>query len=354
MIWLTRRRLTSADAQTRWDAALELGRARDLQSVDALLKTLRDPDAGVRTAAISALVMIGDTRAIQPFLSALQDRDADVVKAAVAGLGGIGDGSAIEPLARMLGGSHSFEVQKALDGIDREWRRSPGARQAVASFLRDLASHDRKVQSDAARALGILGDPSAVDPLIACLRSRDAFVRGSAAKSLGALRDRRAVKPLLALIVPGSVSLDVLGALGALGDPSATASLVAVMREEPAALDALGGCGDAQAIPPLIAFIRDPPRSPQYWNNPQAQWEEQGVRRRPVEALEKILARDAASASTADLETLAGMADLEYHGSIHYDTPGYGDGSDDFFVRTDLSLVRQRARDELTRRAGSR
>jgi methylglyoxal synthase len=59
-----------------------------------------------------------------------------------------------------------------------------------------LRNHDPDVRWDAARVLGVLRDPRAVDPLIAALGDRDPDVRRKAALALAKIRDQRAVEAL--------------------------------------------------------------------------------------------------------------------------------------------------------------
>ena len=64
------------------------------------------------------------------------------------------------------------------------------------------------VRGHAAAAMGALGDPRGVDPLLNLLRDTNVFVRTQTALALGKLGDRRAVEPLVDIIDetdPGNV-----------------------------------------------------------------------------------------------------------------------------------------------------
>jgi len=70
--------LGSADAAVRKKAARELGRigAADPAAVPALIRALKDKDAGVREAAVLALLAIGPPAAeAGPALTEVRDRD---------------------------------------------------------------------------------------------------------------------------------------------------------------------------------------------------------------------------------------------------------------------------------------
>ncbi len=75
------------------------------------------------------------------------------------------------------------------------------ARVFDAPQLRDaLRAPDAVVRRQAALAAGRIGDPAAVDVLVAALGDSDRTVRAAAAFGLGLLKDRRAVEPLVALV----------------------------------------------------------------------------------------------------------------------------------------------------------
>jgi len=92
-----------------------------------------------------------------------------------------------------------------------------------------LSDEDSSVRSSAADALGGVGDPKAVEPLITALSDEDSGVRRSAADALGSLGDARAVEPLITTLsdeasgVRGSAAY----ALGRLGATETTAILAA-------------------------------------------------------------------------------------------------------------------------------
>jgi hypothetical protein len=101
-------------------------------------------------------------------------------------------------------------------------------------------------------------------------------------------------------------------------------------------------------------YVRNSPPRGQYWNDPTLEYEERRNRARPVEAIDKIVARSANTIALEDLRTLSKLEDLHYGFSISYDTPGYGDGRDEFDIDIDVSAIRQRAAAELARRGARR
>ena len=96
----------------------------------------------------------------------------------------------------------------------------------------DYPKHWR-VRRDAAEALGEIGDPDAVEPLIGVLRDDNPSVRMSAAEALGQIGDVRAVEPLIAAMKEASWSVRraAAEALGRIGDPDATDALTAALED---------------------------------------------------------------------------------------------------------------------------
>jgi HEAT repeat protein len=71
-----------------------------------------------------------------------------------------------------------------------------GRQHDLETAIEALQHHDPDIRWEAARTLGVLRDPRAVDPLIAALGDRDPDVRRKAALALAKIRDRRAVEAL--------------------------------------------------------------------------------------------------------------------------------------------------------------
>src|SRR5512146_737605 len=143
-----------------------------------------------------------------------------------------------------------------------EVRKAPGDRKAAVPALVE-------VLRQAPRARGEIGDPAAVNPLIAAIdqdgRDRDVLdANRFIADALGALRAKEAVPALTKLVASpdGYVQVAAVDALGRIGDPAAIDTLVAVATGpsvEPftakKALLALGRIGDARAAPAVLRML---------------------------------------------------------------------------------------------------
>ena len=167
---------SSPSWESRRDAASQLGRLGDPDSIELLAVALKDMVKHVRASAAEALGRIGHPEAVTPLLGALADRQHEVASAAY----------------------------KALQAITS---------QGLTPVIDALKDQQGNIREQAARFLGECGDPSAVDPLIDCL-SDGGY---AAAQALGKIADRRAIKPLIigclkarSIILQGYIGLDAL------------------------------------------------------------------------------------------------------------------------------------------------
>jgi HEAT repeat protein len=156
------------------------------------------------------------------------------------------------------------------------------ARAFDAALFREALGHpDVAVRRQAALAAGRIGDPAALDLLVAALSDSAPAVRAAAAFGLGLLKDARAVEPLLALVrsVPaaeqGTAQLEAVTAIAKIGGDEGAAALRGILgnattpgvptslAQRTALLEAwrLGGGkgGGARApVPALIGYAEDP------------------------------------------------------------------------------------------------
>ncbi|MEK6678529.1 MAG: HEAT repeat domain-containing protein [Nitrospirota bacterium] len=133
----------------------------------------------------------------------------------------------------------------------------------AAPFLIDmLKDKNEDVRVNVAIALGKIGDPRAVEPLIIVLKDEDEDVRFSSALALGNIKDPRAVEPLIVALNKKEEEVlrrSAAEALGNIKDLSAVEPLIAILKGEP-----------------LIATLKDDDDGDVY------------VRKSAKEALEKI------------------------------------------------------------------
>jgi len=258
----------NATEELRQEAAIALGQIGSAEAIGALSTALGDENVYLRVRAVDALEQIGDPRAVEPLVTALQDEDAGVRARAAAALGNIGDPRAVEPLIAIL-----QDEDRSIDWWKVYWKAVEalgkiGDPRAVGPALNGWClrtdSWSRDGEKDVAKALGKIGTP-AVEPLIAALQDKNWCVRSCATVALGNIGNPRAVEPVLATMRDEGYQegrfWEVEKVLVRIGAP-AVKPLIAALRDEnkyvrSCARWALVEIG-APAVKPLIATLRDP------------------------------------------------------------------------------------------------
>lgn len=233
------RLLADADRGVRRRAALAAGRIGEADLVPALVERMNDSEPQVRQMAAFALGLAGDTRATERLLLALQDPEPVVRARAAEALGRTGGegtagqlaqylvgilpqphgtitvrgddpGSANDPwlvlrlglfaLARLKDAPAAATVlldggRSRFDWWAAAWTamrlESPALRPVLDAGAR---SEDPLSRALAARGLGPLKDPGAVDTLARLSADRDPHVAVYALRSLAAIGDARGVR----------------------------------------------------------------------------------------------------------------------------------------------------------------
>jgi HEAT repeat protein len=341
-------RAVGKEQQARYAAAEALIKLGEAKAVPLLLDALQDHDAYTRAAALQVLAVIGDGRCVPAAIAALHDSDSNVRWSAVATLGALRDARAVEPLLGLLTRENwalgCETIIKALGQIG-DGRVVP----ALVGLLGGKRGDTRKTAAAALDGLGWqppddtlrvhyfmaqqrweeikrLGWERAHEPLLESLRNGDEYVRWRAVTALDLIGDRRAVEALIPALKDGD----------------------ARVQEETAAV--LAKIGDTRAVKPLIDYcLRYSPEGG-YRNDPTAPSYEQDRATRWVSPLESLVRRSVTEISSADLQELLCLEDKKYHLRVEYDSPGYGDGADNFMVMLDFSKVRDMATMESRRR----
>ena len=168
-------RLLAALKDERWrvreHAAKVCGELRNPRAVEALIFACRDRDGAVKSAAAEALGKIGEPKAVPALMKLFRDSSKIVRETAGIALVAIGPPS-VDLLIETLK-DKDFVVRchaaRALGGMTtdyqtgRSWVREPRVVDALIEALKDP---DRAVREDATIALGMIGDPRAIDGLL--------------------------------------------------------------------------------------------------------------------------------------------------------------------------------------------
>ena len=268
------RYLRDPDRSVRRRAALTAGRLADRALVPTLGELMNDQEAEVRQMAAFALGLVGDPAGASRLVASLRDTEGMVRARAAEALGRLGDPRVAADLARFVleqapqtlgvitirgddpGSSKDpwVELRLALLSLYRLkdekaaaiallagteprfdwWVSAFVAARLESPLLKPVlvgaaASTDPRSRAFAARGLGALKDPSAVDLLSSLTADRDETVAAAAAKGLGVIGDARGVPAVAALLSSPNPTLvrEALRALGVLpGDRTLRARIV--------------------------------------------------------------------------------------------------------------------------------
>jgi HEAT repeat protein len=160
-------------------------------------------------------------------------------------------------------------LDEKLAALEHVRRSKDGDRSKAVPYLVEVLKQAPRARAEAALALGEIGDPAAVQPLLDALdqgatdrETRDA--NRHVASALGALRAKEAVPILLQLTTSpdGFTQVAAVDALGQIGDGAAVERLVAIATAEQGepftakkALVALGRIGDPRAVPAVLRML---------------------------------------------------------------------------------------------------
>jgi HEAT repeat protein len=220
-----------ARSQHAGDAMKGLVASANAGSVPALLRIYREwtDIEGAKRVLLSMLDVLRDTEIRHTDKE--ERRRLEARRAVTDILGEIGDRCAIEPLLAGLKnwGDEQLRTKSAaaLDHVDPSWRTCPETKRFVLQLIDEIPKNAR-----AAEALGVIGDPETIVPLMAALKDTTSDVQKSAATALGRFRTGAAVEHLIV-----TLEQDSYGA-------------------QAAAARAMGESGDLRAVEPLVRALQ--------------------------------------------------------------------------------------------------
>ncbi len=254
-------------AKKDWDECLKLNGV----TVKALTRVLSDKNPQVRKEATETLVKIGDLDTVEALILALENNNSDIRKEAAETLGNIGQGEAVKPLIVLLNDINPDVRQTAAEALVKI-----GGLHTMEQLIFALQDRNSYVREAAAEILGKISNP-ALDPLMYALWESNWEVRIEAAKALGKLRNSRAVNSLIAVLnyegrdTRSDITEDSGKITSSLAEPFIAAGMTQDIRLRIEVIKALGQIGDKRAVPALVGEL-------QHWNTAQD----------ATEALEKL------------------------------------------------------------------
>lgn len=209
--------LTDAHKSVRRAALDGLARVQMPGEVGPLCALLRDPDLTVQSKAIEVIIQSNHPHTLRHILELLQDESEYVRRAAVEVLNAVGTTETIKDLLSALGDQDWWVRVRAADALGKIG--GPKVVEAVLPLLQDA---DAFIRRCAVEILNTTQAPQAFDALVVALDDADWWVQERAVDALAALSDQRALPALLRLLQHDTPVLPaVLRALGRLGDPQA-------------------------------------------------------------------------------------------------------------------------------------
>ena len=209
-------RLSSSDPEERRDAVMRLGTMRLEAASRAALPALKDPSPVIRATATKAILSLGGDESASVLIPLLSDKDEFVRRETAYALGLTKSRTATAPLAERL-------LNDKEDGV----------RGAAAVALGHIADEAAVVA-----LVGVLAPELSAPVKSKRKREQNVFVLRAAATSLGQIASRSGTAALISALsnesFPNDVRREAARSLGLIGDPSAEAALrVATTSSDP-------------------------------------------------------------------------------------------------------------------------
>ena len=246
-----------------------LAQTRDPQAAPALLEALRGEFYTVRSRAATALGAIGDPVAVAPLLDRLGDAELEVRMAAVQALGKFKLPETFDNMADLLLEDPQIEARQATARALGETKH-PQAVQYLMIALRDpFWWYEREQAAEVLLdAIAGFGAP-VVDVLLEALSDTEMTVRRYAARLLGRIGDPRAIQPLGMTLYDthfevGQAAAESLAGFGPTGlKVLADALHHPEMWLRQHAIFGLTLSGDKRIVPVILEMLNDPERDVQ-------------------------------------------------------------------------------------------
>ncbi|MFZ5909812.1 MAG: HEAT repeat domain-containing protein [Chloroflexota bacterium] len=252
--------------EVRARAAALLAQGKDPQAVPALLQALHGEYYTVRQQAALALGNLRSPQALPALLETFKDPEAEVRAAAAAAVGRYCDPRTFDQMADLLLEDPQLEVRQAAARALGETRHEQAISYLIIALHDSFWWYERESGADVLlNALEAIGKP-AVDSLLEALKDPEGAVRRFAAKLLGRIRDPRAIEPLGMALYDMHAEVGQAAAESLAGFGEAGLRVLGEALQHPEAwlrqhaVSGLTLSGDQRIVPVLLGMLDDPER----------------------------------------------------------------------------------------------
>jgi len=253
----------------RGQVAEVLAKTKDPKAAPALLKTLRGEFYTVRARAALALGAIGEKKAVPLLLEQLHDEEAEARSGAVRALGMFNLPDSFDNMADLLLEDPQINVRQAAARALGETRHSQALSYLMIALRDPFWWYEREqaaeVLLDAIAGMGRM----AVDTLLEALKDNEGTIRRFAARLLGRIKDPRAIDALGMALYDTHFEVGAAAAESLAGFGGAGLKVLAEALHHPEtwlrqhAIAGLTLSGDKRIVPAILEMLNDPEREVQ-------------------------------------------------------------------------------------------
>lgn len=186
------------DADIQGLSLFTLSQRKDERSVEIAIKLMESDNDVIASWAAWTLIHFSNSTAIEPLVKALKYKNSKVKNNAAFALANMKAVEAVQPLLDLLQNDTDPDVR----GTAANCLARIGSNQSYEALVKALEDRNNYVQTKAATALGILGNPEAIDVLV--LKAFNPLhpddLRCAAIEALGKLKAKDAFPLILSIL----------------------------------------------------------------------------------------------------------------------------------------------------------